>query len=304
MGTATLNLELTTATGTDLNDFVRVELFSIQGSQRYQNNVAIARRLSIQGIDASPTNIYRVLIMPTNYRIMQFFQMLADGQTKTSDPLRCPVDPGRVMDIQAPPFDDLDARLKNALLNSAVPRFVDPGGRYITGAELYAALGRTPRLKASLLNIATKSAATPLRDGKSCLEHYTGLIRIEQDRFFARTTAALFEEAHNSPLFHSAGEALHDPVPGYRLVGSYKTFDRYGNLQLTFQRSAAGDYVVDVDIDDAQGVQHIFQVLRNAVTGPTDPYDIHDILIADQNLNPGYTFVFAQAAAVTTPGSG
>ena len=123
---------------------------------------------------------------------------------------------------------------------------------------------------------------------------------MEQDRLFIRIDAALREEVKNSPLFHQVPETLHEPVPGYAITDSYKTLDHYGNLQLTFQRKGdtGGDYLADVDIDDAQGIEHIFQVLRNSVSGPTNPYDIHDILMMAQKLDPGYSFVFAQAAAM------
>lgn len=126
------------------------------------------------------------------------------------------------------------------------------------------------------------------------------MIRMEQDRLFIRIDAALREEVQNSPLFHQVPETLHEPVPGYAITDSYKTLDHYGNLQLTFQRKGdtGGDYLADVDIDDAQGIEHIFQVLRNSVSGPTNPYDIHDILMMAQKLDPGYSFVFAQAAAM------
>ena len=96
----------------------------------------------------------------------------------------------------------------------------------------------------------------------------------------------------------TADSSLHQPVPGFAIVGNYKTFDRHGNLQLTFQRNTAGDYVVDVDIDAAQGIEHVFEVLGDSVKGPTDPYDIHEILLAGQRLDPGYSFVFPQAATV------
>jgi hypothetical protein len=127
------------------------------------------------------------------------------------------------------------------------------------------------------------------------------MIRMEQDRLFIRTHAALREEVQNSPLFHSVSAELHNPVPGYQITDSFKTLDRYGNLQLTFQRrgTTGDDYVADVDIDDAQGIEHIFQVLRNSVSGPTNPYDIHDILVKEQRLDPGYSFKFAQAAVVS-----
>src|SRR5262249_9391920 len=70
--------------------------------------------------------------------------------------------------------------------------------------------------------------------------------------------------------FHSVSAALHDPMPGYHIVSSFKTFDHYGNLQLTFQRrgDTGADYAADIDIDDAQGIEHAFQVIRNSVTDP------------------------------------
>jgi len=44
-------------------------------------------------------------------------------------------------------------------------------------------------------------------------------------------------------------------------------------------------------IDDAGGLEHVFQVLRNKLSGrPTHPYSIHEILVKFQQLDPGYTF--------------
>ncbi len=49
--------------------------------------------------------------------------------------------------------------------------------------------------------------------------------------------------------------------------------------------------VPDIDIDDAGGLAHVFQVVRNRLSGePTHPYNIHEILIAHQKLDPGYNF--------------
>jgi hypothetical protein len=299
MPVATLELELTTAGGQDLNDFAEIELVSTQDSNHYTNHVRVQRNVTLNNIAVNPTTVYRVTVMPSNYRIVQFFAMLSDGQTiRHSEKL--PVDPKRVTALQAPGFAALSSQVQSILTKSEIPRFVDASGTFIQGQNLYAQLDNVPKLKACLLNIAAKSAATPLKDGSSCVDHFLGMIRMEQDRVFIRTTAALREETQNSPMFHRVSEALHDPVPGYTITDSYKTLDHYGNLQLTFQRKgeAGDDYVVDADIDDAQGVEHIFQVVRNFLTGPTDPYDIHDILIASQNIDPGYAFVFPMAAAV------
>ena len=73
--------------------------------------------------------------------------------------------------------------------------------------------------------------------------------------------------------------------------GSFKTQDRYGDLQLTFC-VRDGEWRADVDIDDAGGVEHVFQVLGNALSGkPTHPYNIHQLLIQHQKLDPGYELV-------------
>ena len=51
------------------------------------------------------------------------------------------------------------------------------------------------------------------------------------------------------------------------------------------------DCEVDIDIDDAGGLEHVFQVLRNKLSGqPTHPYNTHEILIVNQHRDPGYTF--------------
>src|SRR5262249_25538078 len=114
------------------------------------------------------------------------------------------------------------------------------------------------------------------------------------DRLFAVVHQDLHDATENSVpngLFHAADESLHIPPSGFDRAGSYKTSDHYGNLQLSFF-SDGTDWLCDIDIDKAQGVEHIFQVAGNAVTGtPTNPYDIHEILVAYQKLDPGYELV-------------
>ena len=300
MGKATLQLQLTDAEQNDLNDFVRIELFSASSSTHTQNNASVRRNVTVKDVPADGVGtLYKLAVTPSNHRLVQLFITLADGQA-VSQRIAFPVDPGRVVNIQAPLFAGLDARLQTLLMQSEIPRFQAPGGGFLQGSDLYQSLDASPKLKACLLNITAKSAATPLRDGSTCLDHYKSMIRMEQDRLFIRINPALMEEVENSPLFHSVSPALHEPVPGYVITESFKTLDHYGNLQLTFQRKGAtgGDYLADVDIDDAQGIEHLFQVLRNSISGPTNPYDIHDILFTDQNLDPGYSFVFAQPAAL------
>jgi hypothetical protein len=86
--------------------------------------------------------------------------------------------------------------------------------------------------------------------------------------------------------------SLHQPPDRFRLVDSYKTVpDKYGNLQVTFFASVATPltFRADIDVDDAAGIEHVFQVLGHWITGEgTHPYDIHEILLAHQGLDPGY----------------
>jgi len=48
---------------------------------------------------------------------------------------------------------------------------------------------------------------------------------------------------------------------------------------------------MDMDIDDAGGFDHVFQVIGNVFSGGTHPYNIHQILIASQELDPLYQLV-------------
>lgn len=50
------------------------------------------------------------------------------------------------------------------------------------------------------------------------------------------------------------------------------------------------DWVADIDIDDAGGIEHIFQVFGNAMPGQsTHPFNIHQILDGYQHIDPGYS---------------
>ncbi len=289
---ATLKLTLTDANGEDLHDHVIVDLFSLHGSTQYQSTAEIERDIQIKGIDISDGPFFRVMVTPANHRIIQFIVSFKEsGATPFS--AQAPVNPAKVVTISGPPYSKIPKNAKPLFTAAAVPRFADPAGALLQGAALYAALDLYPLLKACLLNIIAKSAAVALQDGQTVLDHCLGLLNLEQDRVFVHTTAQLEGEAAHSNAFHPVDSSLHHPLPGYTVVSSFKTFDRYGNLQLTFQRDSAGAFVADIDIDDAQGIEHVFQVVRNSIQGPTNPYDIRDILLTQTPaVDPGYEFEF------------
>jgi hypothetical protein len=297
LATATLKLDLVDVRGNGISDDVRVELASMENSQRYRNTVFVKRTVEVAGVSAGAFSRYQVTVWPSDYRVSQFFVVLRDGQTTTRDPLVFPVDPGKVTGIRAKQYAELDARLRNVLEASMLD--TNSG---LQGSALYEALD-APR-KACLLNIFTKAASTRLLDGSSCFDHVGGLIKLRGDRFFARTKAALREEVQNAKdLFGEVSGALHhSPIEGYTDAKSFKTKDKYGNLQLTFFRrgTTGDDYLVDADIDEASGIKHGFEVFRNWVADhTTDPFEIRDVLIRHQLLDPGYEFQFAEAAAAS-----
>jgi hypothetical protein len=300
MATAKIQLQLVDVQGRPLDDpDILVEFFSNENSKHFRFNVSPNGVANVNVNLVDPGNgMYRVLLMPTNYRTVQFFLRIMEDEITTRKPVIFPVDPVKVVDITAPAIGALPRPLQDLLGNATVDGFTDAAGAPLQGAALYN--GLPPLLKAALLNLYTKSAATQLGDGQSAFDKLGTMIRLKQDRLFAKTGAALLEETQQDTFFHQVPETLHESVAPYQLLISYKTRDAQGNLQLTFSRNGVtgDDYLVDMDIDQAQGIEHIFEVLQNAVTSSlTNPYDVREILMADQKLQPLYGFKFAARGA-------
>ena len=76
--------------------------------------------------------------------------------------------------------------------------------------------------------------------------------------------------------------------------GSFKSRDPHANLQVTFMRSTdTGELAADIDIDEASGIEHGFEVIRNATFHRrTNPYVIREFLLntdrVRRSLDPGY----------------
>jgi hypothetical protein len=200
----------------------------------------------------------------------------------------CAVDPDKVASLDVPAFDNLREDAKRTLMASDTVL----GFEGKTGAALLGALD--PIRQAGFLNIIAKTVETVFANGRSVASHLQKLLELRGDRFFVTVSHELREDTKNSVhegLFEEVSGLLHHIPAGFTEAGSFKTRDRYGNLQLTF--SVRGDeWRADVDIDDAGGFGHVFQVIRNALTGsPTHPYNIHQLLLQHQKLDPGYDLV-------------
>jgi hypothetical protein len=202
--------------------------------------------------------------------------------------LPCPVDPERVARVSFPAYAALDAKAQ-AILQKSV---LDHPPRNVSGKALYDALPDVPR--AGLLNLLAKIGRTALPGGGGVMDHLKSFYRVRGDRVFADVGNGLRDLVKigvDARTFKPVDGALHTPPPGFRLVDSFKTDDHYGNLQITFFSSVAAPlrFKADIDVDDAAGIEHVFQVLRHKLTGrETHPYDIHEILLYYQLLDPGY----------------
>ena len=284
-----LRLDLLDVHGNRLREKVDIMLRHQVLSDNRVASVGGTKQIVITNLFGAPQGLYRIEIDPPSYLpVSQFVNLKAGGFTDLQ--ITFPVDPKKVKKVGFPKFGGLPGELQNMLDNSD-DVFSFPG---VKGKGLYDALDDVRR--AGLLNIAIKTRSTPLTNGKTVFPYIIKINELRGDRFFAFVQKELRAETKNSVadgLFHPVSGSLHrlpERFVGFSEAGSFKTDDAYGNLQLTFFMKG-DECVADIDIDDAAGLGHVFQVLRNTLTDrPTHPYDIHEILVFHQKLDPGYTF--------------
>jgi hypothetical protein len=165
----------------------------------------------------------------------------------------------------------------------------------LQGAALYAQAG--PLRTACLLNLVKK--ASDAKTAGDCWRFTDSLRILRQDRCFASVRPAIQRVLENQDLFQKVDGSLHDPLPGFQRRESYKSKDRFANLQVTLMENrATGALAADFDIDEAQGLKHWGEVLRNKIRRlRTHPYIVRELLILAEPtelvLDPGYGFLFA-----------
>src|SRR6267142_4651018 len=257
-----LQLELLNVYGKFLGEKVDVILRHQVLSEMRKASINATGKVEITGLHGAPQGLYRIDVDPPSYQyVSQFINMKASGITRLS--LTFPIDPGKVKQVNFQAYPKLADDLRTVLENS--DKVLSFEGK--KGKGLYDSLDDIR--KAGLLNIAVKTGATPLTNGRTVLSYIAKLNELRGDRFFCVVPKELREETKNSvaeDLFHPVDQSLHHPPPGFSPAGSFKTPDHYGNLQLTFFMKG-DDCVADMDIDDAGGIEHVFQVLRNKLSG-------------------------------------
>jgi|GEM_PF-450610 len=251
-------------------------------------DAATTKRLRITELESAQGGIFSLQVFPMRRRPVSGFVRVFEDKT-VQQSIVLPVDADRVTGIDAPAYDSLGADLKAVLEVSLVE-----GNEDKRGADLYRALDDVQ--KAGLLNIYAKMKVTKLTDDRDTFSQVIAFNRIKGDGFFAKVAKELRDAVKNSiaaNVFNEVSGALHTPPPGFVLTDSFKTRDLYGSLQLTFfARPETSELLVECYIDDAQGVEHIFHVLRPILTGGnTNPYDVHEILLEHQKIDPGYRLI-------------
>lgn len=235
----------------------------------------------IPDIPAGPHGLYQVFIKPEKYRHKSIFLSLFRSIGKIDEILF--IDPDHAK-ASFPKFSSLKSgktkRLAEVLKHSGYT------------AQKYHHL--SDLRKAGLFNLFSKMESTTLPNHSTVFSHVSKITKVKPARIFAKVSGDLIECVRNEREgFHAVSGTLHDPPNGWKHVkdgpGSFKTSDRAGNLQLTFFENQKGDYLVDADIDDHQGIEHAFDVIKHKVTKKdTHPYDIHQILILFQGIDLDY----------------
>jgi hypothetical protein len=301
-----LLIQVSDLRGKPLNDRVEVEFSRLSGEpgtggERMEASLKMGTdiELTITGITCrgGPGTMYRVAASTAHHRTYSFFQLIQESSNNpASDDIEFWVKPGDVKDIRAPQFEDLPAHLRAILTNSGMleAKLEDRDLVGKSGESLYGQLG--PLRKACFMNIAKKTSH-PTAD--NCLRFIKALLVCRQDRFFAFVDSALPEHLRTSLVYKSAPESLHEPLESFQLTGdSFKTRDAHANLQVTFMRhQETGQLAADIDIDESSGIEHGFEVIRNALFRKrTNPYLIREFMLSadllERSLDPGYTFVF------------
>jgi hypothetical protein len=282
-----LKLRLTDVNGKAIKEAVDVFLRHLTRGTELRVRLKGGTAATITNLLTQPDGVYSVTVDPPSYRpVAQFISIRSTGVTPLH--ITFPVDPKKVKSLIAPPYSGLSEDARRVLdVSDAVLLFEGKSGEV-----LYDAMDDTRR--AGLLNIFAKANATTFASGKNVLAYVKQLTELRGDRFHAVVARELREEvkhAVTAGLFHAASGVLHHPPEGCQPDGSFKTEDHYGNLQVTFFVKGE-EWHADIDIDNAAGLEHSFQVVGNTVRNqPTHPYDIHEILTHHQRLDVGYSLI-------------
>ena len=289
--TSHLRLNFYDASLEKISDSMRIRLEHIVLHRNYEvQGTTNPTELTIEQLEAGHGGRYVLWVNPDRYRSMFRIIRISDSE-ENEEHIVLAIDPKSVKESRFPDYEELSTELTDVLEKSSIPPY-----KKLSGADLYNALHFEPLKKAGLFNLFAKVHATQFRNGRTAFSYIEGLTAIRGDRIFARVQQELRDEVIDScadGLFHEVGGTLLAPSSSLELVDSFKTPEPYGNLQLTFScKPETLELFVEAYIDDAGGIQSIFHVAEhNFGHSVTHPYDIHQILLHYQKINPGYALI-------------
>ena len=303
MPKGSLTIDVTNARGGALSGKLQIELDPHDqaaggDAMEVSFNVSGHKRFEITNISCNdgPGTLYAFRLNADGFKPYAFFQLMKPGARNLPSEarVRLMADPKKIGGITAAAFADLPPNFRRGLERAVMIELAaeDRDLLGLSGAALYSAMG--PMRKASLLNLVAKGRHASA-DRIASFVRAPAILR--QDRCFAEVDPALHDKLSRSDSYKSAPATLHMPPPGFELMNSFKSRDAHANLQVTFMREVGSDVIwADIDIDEASGFEHGFEVIRNAVTdGRTNPYLVRELLLLSsekQPIDPGYDFVF------------
>ncbi|HEU4870422.1 MAG TPA: hypothetical protein VFT08_06200 [Pyrinomonadaceae bacterium] len=241
----------------------------------------------LPGVPAFPTGLAEVFIKPKRYRYKSIFMNVVGGE-KNAINEDVFVDPDKARPMLMD-FDDL----KSKLYGTDLLRVLEKSG--IKKAK-WDALDK--RNRATVLNLSAKMFNDKLKNGDALITSVDSIVekmldKDHRERIYAVINGDLLAALRKFPeRFRSVSGSLHkffdDWVPVSQ-QNSFKSRNDAGNIQFTFATNPAGGSLADIDLDDHTGIAHAADVLRHKITGAnTNPYDLHQILIYFQGIDPGY----------------
>ena len=301
MPTGSLKLEVTDLLDDGVEGNVRILLRRAEGGPGSQEGATFPLAgetvLTLEDItcQAGFGTTYTVTLTTNNFRRYAFNQLIKEKVVNKANesPVRLVVKPKSVLDIKAPSFLRLAKKLRDFLSEADMrkPEDEDADLFGLSGAALYDNLG--PLRKACLLNIFKKAGHTS-SDG--CDRFMIKPLALRQDRCFCLVHEDIVMFLNDSTRFTSVNGALHDPLRGFQMLKglSYKSTDSHANLQVTLMKNATGRFAADVDIDEASGIGHGFEVIRNKIGNQrTNPFLVRELLLLHHPAGaPRYRFVF------------
>jgi hypothetical protein len=235
---------------------------------------------TLEGVPAFPDGNWQVEIYPQKYRFKSVFLDLPSNGT---EPIKETffVDPSKVSPV-LPTLQELQTADRWKALWDVLK---------ISPVE-YESLDAQQR--AGLLNLFAKMNH---KSSNFAFRSAVNIFKVKPARIFAQVKNDFWDLVRQAPdRFHEESDngSMHSFGDGWTRLAehaSFKTPDPMGNLQVTFANNAAEQMAVDADLDDHQGIQHVFDVIKHKFSGDTHPYDIHQVLVKFQEIDPGYHFV-------------